>query len=661
MTLRYFALLPLAAFALGGCRSSPDATDIGSPIPRVPLSSLPRHRRIAELERAVKAVLSAPAPAISELNTSATPNFEAPSPDSTAGRYLSYLKPNKPKHSLLILEPQNTPKDPFYAGCARWMRLHGAGSLAFDSGTTWGMPDDVRQDRKWESLALEQGRAVQLGRAVDVSCVAIGSVQNGKLIYEVLDVSAMPSRVLGTFSISGNKAQIVGGLPKLTRQIAAAAGAANLTLPVAVGISDADLAFLGTLPFHHTVKTPFTDTERAHLALLATKPLAAMFLARAGGATEKAAEQGAETLLALAPSNAGAAAELATYWGIETPKLTAALRALDAKYPRHFCVAVGNAVLRSQEQDYFANVHYAEIAVRTAPDSAFAWYLLADAISDQADQARQGKTYNAMSYAQRSQVEKMYPLALAAAWKATQLEPGDATYWETLSVAATFSSNSEWARDALAQSLKIDPSDDEALNWGIQIFQPKWFGDDASYAKMARIAVENARGDGLNAKELCVGLRQTNQESLKRALMQILLKHEPNNVLALVEYSYALRMETGSSTASYPLAKRAVQLAPNSVYALQELGDIEQHDRAEYPQAITHLQRAANLDPRNGVLWVNLALPYAKSGQRVKAREMAVKGHALGYDGPHPAWNMVGLGPDGSEPKALTEARPASP
>ena len=31
---------------------------------------------------------------------------------------------------------------------------------------------------------------------------------------------------------------------------------------------------------------------------------------------------------------------------------------------------------------------------------------------------------------------------------------------------------------------------------------------------------------------------------------------------------------------------------------------------------------------------------------------MALKGHALGYKGPHPAWNMVGLFPSGNEMKS---------
>jgi len=657
MFSRLLFAFPLGALALAGCQMAPDTTSTPAP---VPLASLPRHKRIAESNRAAQAVLLAPAPALSELSSSASPSFGPPPEGSFSALYLDSVKGTAPKRSLLILEPQGT-KDPFYAGCARWMQLFGAGSTAFDSATTWAMPDDVRVARGWESLALERARGVQMARALDSSFVAIGALGKGALSYQVLDVSAVPSRVVGTFSLSGNATQIEAGLPRLTRQIAGAAGVTNLSLPAKVGMTPSDLALVGALPFHEGGGTAVSSAMRTHLAAMADAPLAAMFVGRVGEASDKVLDRAARALLSIAPANATAGAETAlNFERIQTPRRVAVLRALDAKFPRNFAVALGNSALRGEEEDRFAQVHYAEMAVRSAPHSAFAWYRLSEALASQADQKRQGKYYQEMTGDQKREVEKLYPRALVAAWKATQLEPNDATYWTTLSSSATFAGDAQWARDALTQALRCDPSSEDALNWGLQVFQPKWYGDAPSYAKMARIAVENARGRGLDVEALRDGLEKTDQQSLKRPLMQILLKHEPNNVAALVEYSNALRMETGDAKAALPFAQRAVQLAPDDTSTLQELGDLEQHDLGLYAQAVAHMRRAAEIDPKQGVLWVNLALPLAKWGKIDQARAMALKGHALGYTGPHPAWHLVGLASDGSIPKPAVAAKVAS-
>ncbi len=649
-----FSLFPIGVLALAGCQPSSVA-----PVTPVSLASLPHHRQLAQLEKAASAVLLAPAPAVSELSSSASPAF-GPPPGSLADLYLDFLKGARPKRSLLVLEPQNT-NNPFFAGCARWMKLYGAGSTAFDSGTTWGMADDVRRARSWESLALERGRAVQLARGLDVSHVAIGSLQKGILKYQVLDVSAMPSRVVGTFSLGGTPAQIEAGLPRLTRQIAGAAGASNVAVPSRVGFSTSDLAFLGSLPFLETTRSAISPAQRAHLTTLAGTPLGAMFVGRVSNIGDPVRGRAVQTLVAIAPNNALAGAEAAMkFEGIEAPRRVAAMRALDAKFPRNLCVALGNAALRGQEEDYFAQVHYAEMGVRSAPDCAFAWYTLAEALNGQADQKRQGKYYQEMTRDQKIEVAKLYPRALVAAWKATQLEPGDAAYWTTLSDSATFAGDANWARDALARALKCDPSNEDALNWGLQVFQPKWYGDAPSYAKMARIAVENGRGESLDVDALCDGLKKTNQQSLKRPLLQILVKNEPDNEAALIEYSNALRMETGDSKSSLPFARRAVQLDPTNIGALGELADIEQHDMGQYAQAATLFRRAANLEPKNAVLWVNLALALAKGGKLDEARAMALKGRALGYTGPHPVWNLVGLSPDGSTDKPAVRVKAAT-
>lgn len=655
MSPRFLLYLPL--MGLAGCATSPD-TSVAT-VPTTSVANLPRHKHLAEVRAAASAELLRPAPAISELTQTGSANFGAPRPGSAPATYLASLADPRPKRGLIICEPISTKAASFGAGCARWIEAMGAGSTAFEVVPTWGMAAGVLHSKSWENMALERGRAVQLARAMDASHVAVGSFDGQKLQYQLLDVREVPSKIVGSFAVQGSPARIVAGLPQLARQLVNATGAGGAQIPAQVGLGANDLAFLGSLPRDPAQLQQLKPAQLSRIAHLATNPLGAVFVGRTQIDSQPVRVQAARTLLAVAPTNAFLAGEVARcFMSVEKEHRTQVLQTLDHKFPRNEAIALGNASLRGEDEDYFAQVQYSERAVRLAPHSPVAWYLLAGALYSQADEKRQGVYWTQMNVSQKTFVMKIYPQAQAAAWKAVDLDPTDSDFWLSLSKTATMNSNPVWACDALAESLKRDPHNEEALGWGIEIFQPKWYGNAASFATMARIAVSNGGRGQLDIYELFDGLKATNQESLKRPLLQKLVVSEPNNVPALREYSYLTRMELSDPKAALPYARRAVSLAPNDTEALTELADIEQHDFGQYEASIKLFRRAIKLEPKNPLHWVNMALSYAKWGKKAEARTYAIKGRDLGYRGPHPVWNLVGLGPGGSE---LTPTQPSSP
>ncbi|RYX83683.1 tetratricopeptide repeat protein [bacterium] len=654
MSPRPLLLLPL--FGLAGCATNSDtSTEIAAPA-SVPAASLPRQRHRAEVQAAFKAELLRPAPDVSELAEIGTTQFVAPPAESYEANYLKSLNDTLPKRGLVICEPQGTKAKSFGAGCSRWMDAMGAGSPVFEVVPTWGMAGNFLHSKGWSDLAVGRARAVEVARGLDASHVAIGSFDGQKLQYEVVDVQKIPSKVVGSFKITGSPAQIVAQLPGLTRQLVNATGVKGAQIPASVGMSATDLTVLGSLPRDLRQLQQLKAPQLAQITRLADKPLGAVFVGRAGIEPKPVRLRAVRALLAVAPTNAQLAAEAArNFVDIEKERRTKVLTDLDHKYPRNESVALGNAALRDEEGDYFAQVHYAEMAVRTAPHAPAAWYVLAEALSSQADERRRGATWMDMSGQEKIFVGQIYPRAQVAAWKAVNLDPTDPEYWLKLSSTSTMNSNPEWARDALAESLKRDPKNEDALNWGLEIFQPKWFGDANSFATMARLAVANAGAGYLSIGALDEGLKATGQENLKRPLLQKLIAKEPDNASALREFSYATRMELGDFKAALPYARRAVKLAPNNTNTLTELADILQHDMGKYEESIQLFQRATKLEPKNPLHWVNMALSYAKWGKKDQARTFAIKGRNLGYTGPHPVWAMVGLGPDGSEIKPTSE------
>jgi hypothetical protein len=93
---------------------------------------------------------------------------------------------------------------------------------------------------------------------------------------------------------------------------------------------------------------------------------------------------------------------------------------------------------------------------------------------------------------------------LKASQEVVRLDPDHGVGWRHLSAAAAFLGNGKLAEEALWKCINLrpdrkfgvrygpDPEDCRIYWWGLELFQAKWFKDDAKLEKMAQLVLERA-------------------------------------------------------------------------------------------------------------------------------------------------------------------------
>jgi tetratricopeptide (TPR) repeat protein len=130
--------------------------------------------------------------------------------------------------------------------------------------------------------------------------------------------------------------------------------------------------------------------------------------------------------------------------------------------------------------------HYLKQAVSLNSKDSWGWCCLSKNLDERADKIREGKYYNDMSQTETKAVEDLYPKDEIAAYKACQLSPRNTHACFRLAFAATFNGDSDVAKAALWHGLDVNPEYLDLYGWGLQIFQPKWGGDQKDMIKLVK-------------------------------------------------------------------------------------------------------------------------------------------------------------------------------
>src|SRR5437763_14901736 len=62
--------------------------------------------------------------------------------------------------------------------------------------------------------------------------------------------------------------------------------------------------------------------------------------------------------------------------------------------------------------------------------------------------------------------------------QAIRLDPQDVNAWLTLAKTAAFAGDGALADSALRKAIRLDPSWEANYMWGLELYQPKWYGGD---------------------------------------------------------------------------------------------------------------------------------------------------------------------------------------
>jgi tetratricopeptide (TPR) repeat protein len=439
--------------------------------------------------------------------------------ESDAFPEVSALKPLPSGPGVLVLEPVGGAHPgyaSFGAGCARWLQLVVGGQPEFGKTPLWASVDVARKSLGAADLRLSLEDAIKLGDKLGITHVAVGTLagdaKNGTLSYQLWEI--IGRKPVGTPVVSrGTNQAIADSLPAVAGALCKHLGLRKPAVPVRVGDAAFELGIVGALPWCPGEEIPaermqtlggqsglvpqnYPLATNAHVPLLT----GFAFLVNRGALQDgpQLMRWGAG-LVKLLPGNALVLAELG-YQAPEAQNLDA--KALPLAEVRRLLKRTPNSYLLHTAAGFYLKAQGApdvgrtdaEMAVRCAPQNPSAWISLAGMIDEQADLIRQARFISDMTDAESAQVQQFYEAALPLLIHAVRLDPSSQRGWLILAQMTAFAGEEELALAAYERAYRIDSSDRGTLSWGIQLYQPKWYGDENRLKRVAERMAQASAG-----------------------------------------------------------------------------------------------------------------------------------------------------------------------
>lgn len=542
---------------------------------------------------------------------------------------LQALTPVASGEGLVVCEPVSRGTDgataDFGAGCSQWLALAVGGMPQLGKTPLLTTVGRVRTELGKKDLRLEPADAARLAATAGATRVLTGEMTGDArrctLTYQLYD--AATGKVVGApLRVEGAPADVIARLPETARQVAAVAGVEQAGAPAPVGLSPDELSLLARLMYRSPDRGEVERLER----LAPRCALAGLLLFDSGFARDPAAvvkrlmEQAGDNPLILGHVEHESAAALAPY----RERVAAELK----RFPRCYALAHANVWLDRALERPNAERAAAELGVRAAPRNPEAWLSLGWTTSSVADTVRRGRVYDAMDPGEQRLVERIYTEWLSAVQRACELDPLYGHAWLRLAEAGTFAGQNGPATDALWKAVELSPEKSEALEWGLQMFQPKWMDDRENLQRVADAAVKAPyatqrpaldvakalQGAGLPAQALALRRRVIDECTATR-------KREPENLDARYFLGVALWEKGDLREAAVELQPLARE-HPENLKLLAEVGDLmEQLGRTG--TAIQYFRELVRRDPKNAYAHASLGWDLKHEGKLDEAEREA--------------------------------------
>jgi Flp pilus assembly protein TadD len=569
---------------------------------------------------------------------------------SSAG-YIASLKPLASGNGVLIFEPVATPSVQSLAdwgsGASRWLQVQVGGQGELGKTPSWGIQWFLQRHLNINPLRLSDKQALEAGRIAGVTHIVVGDVagkpERPTLHYALLAVAT--KKKVGEWRLTGSPAQLAAKLPQTARQMAQTLGVKTPQAAPQVTLTADELAFLGRQPIHTGFRRKTPAADQARLKALAPKD------ALAGITVQRICEFDnapslATTLSKQAPKNALVWNEIATCNPEGLMTLHGGLESLSLKYPNNYALARARTKAESGNKMRLVQVQWAETAVKASPGNVYAWIDLADAQGDAAQEIRKGKYSRQMTWQESQQVNAIYPKAMAAAQKATQVEAQESYAWSELAEAATFEGDSNLANSALQKAIALDSRNSDAWSWGMQMTQTKWGGTMQGYTAFIQQAAQHADQFEFDAGDATSVFTNDGQHAALKPILQTVVAKDPQNVEALMELGAIYHYEDRSYRKAEELYKQALAINPNDSRSNSALGDLTYWVHHDPAGAEALYRRGIAGNPRDGYVHANLGRLYALTGRMPQAVAEAQQAKALNFsDSTHPIWQATGVTP----------------
>ena len=241
---------------------------------------------------------------------------------------------------------------------------------------------------------------------------------------------------------------------------------------------------------------------------------------------------------------------------------------------------------------------------------------------------------------------------------------------------------------ALWKAIALDRNNFDAYSWGLQMYQPKWGGDRTKLLKIVEMASANDERFAVLYEDVvdalrAVGDRGKADEMLEKAIalfksraqrdprdaeahyklafiaksdsqrryddaiaeFQTFLKLKPRNAEVYYQLGWIYHYQKRQYSGVEKLYRQAIALCPTHDDAYNSLGNIHEFVKGDAAGAERLYRKAIALNPSEGFYHANLARWMVAQNRRNEAMAEAQKAIALGFEGPHPAFDQLGLNP----------------
>jgi WD40 repeat protein len=356
-------------------------------------------------------------------------------------------------------------------------------------------------------MRITEAEAPTLARLLGLTHVVLGEVTGTeascKLALRLLAGEGL--KPLGEpVVLTGALADVTGKLPDAAVELCRRLGLPQPPRPKIVE-TPSDLQFLGGLgwaPLREVRPMQIirleTLAERSSLArLLATQRLSLIHDSPYESAKFRHIDimQSANQLMQLGGDNAlafaGAALALEEPgWDLQLCPSAANLKSYLDRFPNNFLFNSAAQSLAAGTRDYEGAVKAAEKSVRSATRYYWAWAKLGNAIQAKGQSLRRSRLAGQITQEEWATLSRLYADELTIRKHAVEVDPSDSDSWVALSSTAAMAGESRLAEEALWKGVSLNPASGYAFYWGMELYEPKWLGDDRKRAHLERMAAK---------------------------------------------------------------------------------------------------------------------------------------------------------------------------
>ena len=584
-----------------------------------------------------------PLPPVAE--PTSTPSKFLPPPSKLEIKWTetSSLVPPSKEVALVVSEPIVNSSDPravaFATGIARWLEFHVGGQPALNRTPLWTSVERVRLELKLSDFRLKESDLPDAGKRIGATHFLLSEVSGDakNLSISFYLAQTADQKIVGKpIVMSGNPEALLAKLPEIAKELSSRMAVKTSIPPTKISLNFDEMELMGRIPRQPDSSLPKAEREKL-FSISEREPLAALLALAALNEEDHTNVDALGKRLVI-----GSGENAASFGALQQLQVNQILifeKELDrslAKYPNNFALLGAKTMIarirRSPEE-----LELADKVSLAFPKNPEAWLTSAYSYSEQMSHLRKGRTSEKISSREWNTLDRYSDAWESRAKKATEIDPNYAKAWARLASSATFAGDYATANHAMDRAFEIDPLNEDAIAWALQMYQHKWGGDPAKLLKAANAtpeaykfsaetfqAVEALKANGMIAEADSLAKRVVERQ-------EEIFVQNPNSYLAAYNHAYGL-MKVGRSRPALKAFKNILAQFPDKSQAQYHYAEALS-DQFRFKEAIPILEKYIKKFPNYDEALSALGYAYKSDSQPEKAIPLFIRAIENGAEG----------------------------